>query len=373
MSRTTLANVFPPGEFIREELEARGWTQADLAAILARPLAAVSEIICGKRGITPDTAKALAEALGTSAEFWMNLDAQYQLSKVPGPEGVVRRRARLFEKAPVKDLERRGWIPVTSSTEDLETALCQFYRVQSVEEEPTLAAAARQAVSSEFLTAEQIAWCFRALHLAENVSADPYTDTSLRQAIPTLRRLARHPETAREVPRVLAAAGVKLVLLEHLPRSRMDGAALPTDHGWVIALALRYDRIDYFWHTLMHEVSHVLHGDVGVDPDLSSNEMKWSVNPEIERRANADAAAMLIAPEKLASFIVRKRPFYSKDQINQFANLNQVHPGIVVGQLQHRNEIRYKHNREMLVPIQKHILGIAITDGWGHTPRGIGQ
>jgi hypothetical protein len=40
--------VFPPGEFIREELEARGWTQSDLAKILGRPLQAINEIVNGK-------------------------------------------------------------------------------------------------------------------------------------------------------------------------------------------------------------------------------------------------------------------------------------------------------------------------------------
>jgi HTH-type transcriptional regulator / antitoxin HigA len=75
------AEVFPPGEFVREELEARGWTQGDLAEILGRPLRLVNELIAGKKQITPETACGLAEAFGTDALYWMNLDSAYRLAK----------------------------------------------------------------------------------------------------------------------------------------------------------------------------------------------------------------------------------------------------------------------------------------------------
>jgi HTH-type transcriptional regulator/antitoxin HigA len=108
MPHFTAAEVFPPGELLREELEARGWTQADLAEILGRPPRLVSEIIRGKRSITPETAKGLAEALGTSPQLWMNLESAYQLSKVRQEDNSVAKRARLFEKAPIKDMVRRN-------------------------------------------------------------------------------------------------------------------------------------------------------------------------------------------------------------------------------------------------------------------------
>ena len=56
MVERTPTEVFPPGEFIKEELEARGWTQTDLAAILGRPFQLVNDIITAKRTITPETA-----------------------------------------------------------------------------------------------------------------------------------------------------------------------------------------------------------------------------------------------------------------------------------------------------------------------------
>ena len=73
------ALVFPPGDSIREELRARGWTQRVFAKRLGRPTQAVNEIIRGRRQITAETALALGESLGTSAELWMGLEGRYRL------------------------------------------------------------------------------------------------------------------------------------------------------------------------------------------------------------------------------------------------------------------------------------------------------
>ncbi len=82
MQAQTPAEAFHPGEFLWDELTARHWSQAEFAEIIGRPVEFVNEIIVGKRGLTPETAQAFGAALGTSAEFWMNLDTAYQLWKL---------------------------------------------------------------------------------------------------------------------------------------------------------------------------------------------------------------------------------------------------------------------------------------------------
>ena len=74
----TTAEAFPPGEYLRDELEARGWTVSELAEIIGQPVLVVSEILDAKKPITADTASSLSEALGTSAELWLNLQTMYQ-------------------------------------------------------------------------------------------------------------------------------------------------------------------------------------------------------------------------------------------------------------------------------------------------------
>ena len=107
------AEVFAPGELIREELEARGWTQVDLAEILGRPVRLVNELVAGKKQITPDTAKGLAEAFqGTDPVFWMNLDSAYRLSKAKPVNASVRRRSKLYSLYPVREMMMSS-IPAT--------------------------------------------------------------------------------------------------------------------------------------------------------------------------------------------------------------------------------------------------------------------
>src|SRR5215210_7162657 len=87
--------VFPPGDFIRAELAARGKTQADLARVLGRPLQTVNQIINGRKAITPQTALELSQAFGTSPELWLNLEAAYRLAHARlKVDPAIGRRAR---------------------------------------------------------------------------------------------------------------------------------------------------------------------------------------------------------------------------------------------------------------------------------------
>ncbi len=94
MENVTVAQAFPPGDFIKEELEARGWSQQSLAEIMGRQTSVVSAIVNGKRAISLDIATELSSALGTSVDYWMNLEKSYQqfMRRV---SHRLRRRSRL--------------------------------------------------------------------------------------------------------------------------------------------------------------------------------------------------------------------------------------------------------------------------------------
>lgn len=360
--------MFPPGEFLKEELDARGWTQTDLAEILGRPLRLVNEIIAVKRGITPETAKGLADALGTTAEFWLNLESSYQLSRVPPDQSdKVARRARLYSKAPIKEIVRRNWIEHSENMDVLERRILDFFELSSLDEEPAFPLAARKSTSYESFTSAQWAWLFRAKQLAPAVAVGAFSRSRLKSLIAELRALLGSPEDVRHVPRLLAEAGLRLLIIEPLQGTRIDGACFwPADGAPVVVLSLRYDRIDSFWHTLMHELGHVRKQDGLLDVDVvGEGSQNISEKPENEQGADQFAVETLIPPQELDDFIVRVKPLYSTLKIQGFANVLKVHPGIVVGQLQHRGEISYAQHRKLLAPVRHIITQSALTDGWG--------
>lgn len=75
-------SYMPPhvGEYIQEELEAREWSQQDLAYILGKDSSYINKILAEKHGVGPEMAKALAKAFDMSPEFFLNLQKSYDLA-----------------------------------------------------------------------------------------------------------------------------------------------------------------------------------------------------------------------------------------------------------------------------------------------------
>ena len=116
------ARATSPGHILLRELEARDWSQRDLAVIMGRPYQAINQIVRGIKRITPETARELAQAFDTSPELWMNLEVNYrlQLAKQEEKEHEIARRSRLYSLVPVAELIRRGQIEGSDNVDELE-------------------------------------------------------------------------------------------------------------------------------------------------------------------------------------------------------------------------------------------------------------
>lgn len=367
MAIRTPAEVFPPGDFLREELETRGWTQIDLAEVLGRNVALVNQIISGKRSITPETARGLAAAFGTSPEFWLRLEQSYQLWRVRDKDATaISRRAILYSSAPISDMMRRGWIEPSENVDVLEKRLLTFFGVNTIEEvqHPFAYAARKSTPYTQETTPSQRAWLARAKQIAQSVRVAPYTANSVENALARLRLLAHTAEETRHVSKVLSENGIRFVVVEPLAGTKIDGACFWFNGSPVIALSMRYNRIDNFWFTLMHELGHCSQQEVSLDSDLDTSKANTE-KPESERNADEFALKSLINPKDLDNFIARKRPLYSTQSIIAFAQTKNVHPGIVAGQLHYRGELKWENFRKTLVQVREYVTSSALTDGWG--------
>jgi HTH-type transcriptional regulator / antitoxin HigA len=101
------AHTPAPGEILSAELAARGWSQRQFAFVIGKPVQAVNEIIQAKKQITPDTALHIAAALGTSAELWFGLKADYRfaVARQRVPEQVLREIAQRSQQSTLESVE----------------------------------------------------------------------------------------------------------------------------------------------------------------------------------------------------------------------------------------------------------------------------
>ena len=166
MAERLPAELFPPGEYVADELDARGWTRGDLAEILGKSASNVHDIISGKVNISPETARGLADAFGTSAEVWLSLDSRYRLRDAQASPGT-NLRAKIYSKTPVRELLKRNWIEGSTNPEVLASRVCDFLGVTSLDEAPRpLAHAARKSTTYAESSPSQIAWLCQVGRLA---------------------------------------------------------------------------------------------------------------------------------------------------------------------------------------------------------------
>jgi HTH-type transcriptional regulator/antitoxin HigA len=355
-----------PGMYIQEELDARGWTQRDLAFILDVQEPDLNKIIKGKVGVSFEMSKALAKAFDVDPDFFANLQKAYDFSHAKDPDPGVEQRASLQKIFPVREMIRRGWLKDVPASE-LEAELASFFRAANSNQIGNLAHAARKTNSGESATPTQLAWLYRVRQVAEQLPCKPYSASGLVDGQHRLHALMSAPEEIRHVPNFFAECGVRLIFVEGLTGGKIDGVCFWLDNkSPVIGMSIRFDRIDNFWFVLRHECEHVIrrHGQHQEIIDVNVQEEREGLSQE-EEQANKAAAEFCVPQHKLASFIARKSPLISERDVINFAKMMGVHPGIVVGQLQ-KHTGRWDFLKRQQAKIRHLITRTAIVDGWGH-------
>lgn len=358
--------VFAIGKFIKDELHTRGWTQADLAYVIGRNASEISTLMAGRRQLSPELAQELGVVFGNGAEHWLAIDNAYRLSQVDYVDQAVILRSELFN-FPIKEMQKRHWIAETRDAQELRQELDRFLGDDTLGNpvsgsyELPLGVSFKRTIRESSLNHAEKAWLARAKQLAQVCPVAHFNDNCMPKLKAELRRMAAKTQAVHRVSALLTGAGIRFVVVEPLLNVKIDGAAFWLDEeSPVIAMSIRFDNIGSFWFALMHEFDHIEHRDAFSFDDLQSNP-----TDEAEQRANSNAANGLVPTHELNQFISACAPRFSEARINNLATRLQIHPGIIVGQLQHRGEISFAAHRKLLTKVRDLVTEFAFTDGWG--------
>lgn len=362
-----------PGQLIAELLSERGWTNRVLAMVLGVNDPVVSKMVSDKRPIDAAMALALEEVFDVPAQRFIDLQSSYDLAKArieyrPDPKRAV--RANIYGRLPIAEMIKRGWIDVEDmrDLERIEEALCRFFKVNRIEDASAFAFSAKKTDVGGGATPAQLAWLYRVRAIASEMLIGPYTPQRVAEAISKIAVLRGHPEHMARVPRILAEAGVRFVVVEGLPGGKIDGVCFWLDEKTpVIGMSLRFDRIDNFIFVLRHELEHVRRRD-GLEKPIIDVDVGRQPDDELEdqeRIANEEAREFCVPKKDMDAFIARKAPYFSERDLIGFAKALKIHPGIVAGQLQFRTR-KFTHFRSHLASVREFVIPAAEVDGWGN-------
>jgi HTH-type transcriptional regulator/antitoxin HigA len=319
-----------PIEAIKFRMEQQDLSQRDLVPFIGSR-SKVSEVLSRRRRLTLSMMRALHSGLGIPAQVLLQ-----EARRTDPDEGNV-----AWEKFPLREMVRRGWIHegIGDYRSQVKDVIRRFFQQTGLSQ--PVAAFHRQ--SRHVRSARQMdlyaltAWTARVMLLASQKASGAYkpgiVDDEFMRQVARLSVLDEGPRLAGEF---LEKYGIRLVIEPHLPGTFLDGAALrAADGGPVIALTLRYDRIDNFWFSLMHELVHVArHLEQEQAPFYDDLDVGAQDDPK-EREADSAAGEALIPEEAW-----RRSPasrLRSPEAIQQLADQLRIHPAIVAG--------RYRHER----------------------------
>lgn len=317
-----------PVDAIRFRMEQQGLKAKDLIRLIGSA-SKVSEVLSGQRELSKTMIRNLSTGLGIPAEILL----QETGAKLPPDTALT--EGRHF---PIAEMVRRGWFPgfkgtVSEAKLQLEDLISNF--LGSLDSKSLLPALNRQHIR-DGRTHNQYAlnaWRIRVANLALNEPLPAYKSGSvtekLMRTIAGLSYLDAGPQLAREY---LNKCGIHMIVERHLPKTRLDGAAIRLPDGSpLVALTLRYDRLDHFWFTLFHELAHVaLHLDK-TDIDVFFDDLTDASKSKYEREADDFATDALIAN---ATWRSSKLSIASSPQeIIAFAGKLGISPAIPAGRL----------------------------------------
>ena len=328
--------VSPPGETLKETLEALGMSQAELADRMGRPKKTINEIIKGKAALTPETALQLERVLGIPGGFWTNRDYHFRefLAKRQERERL-KPKVGWLDTLPVREMVKLGWVEGHADKVKQLQAMLDFFGVVSPEVWKRIwcgpKVAFRRSPAFQNDPGLLCGWLRVGEIKARGMACKPFDAGRFTRSLAAIRKLTLAPPArwAPQLSRICADAGVALVFLPEPPRLSINGATRwlsPTKA--LMQMSLRYTTDDQFWLTFFHEAGHLLmHGKRDVFLEMNG------YSRAKEEAADQFALQHLLTKEGMAGFTAVIPP--TREGLKRFAASQGLAPGVLVGLLQH--------------------------------------
>ena len=332
-----------PGEHLAEYLEARGWSQAEFARLADLTPKLVSEIINGKNPVTPDTAIKLERVLGLKDYIWLGLQRDWDLRQARQKALTVAPEQKSWlSRFPVKELRNYGLLPDTSNEGTLLDALLGLLGVGDPfayeAKVKGFAVQHRRSLKHQSLPDHVFTWLMLGERQARAMNLPPFSEQAFLDAVREIRRHTREEPRVFEplMKRLCCDAGVAVIFVKPLSRTCLFGSAWWIDGNQraIIQMSLRMKSNDHFWWTFFHECGHIsLHRGKNFADDQNGQ------GDGIEAEADRWAEMIIYGHNRLPTILAS--PPKSERAVRRLADELELHPGIVVGMLQHYGHISF--------------------------------
>lgn len=342
--------VSPPGETLQDILDDIGMSQAELARRMGRPNKTINEIIKAETAILPRTALQLEKVLNIPASFWNNREKKYReyLAKKEEKK-LLMQDVEWTRNFPINEMVKFGWIKRFIDKVTQFDEILKFFGVANIKQWGEIWNFEHIHFRKSSLNTEKFyllsAWLRQGELLAREIGCSAYNQSLFLKNLYEIRHLTNEqPEKfITEIQNLCAQSGVAFVLVPELSRSGVWGATrwLSSTRA-LIQLSLRYKTNDHLWFTFFHEAGHIVkHGKK--TPFIESD----NYTDELEKEADEFAKDILIPEERYQKFINHGR--LSGLRIRRFANEIGIHPGIVVGRLQHDKLVPFRNFNKLKI------------------------
>lgn len=352
MKTKTTYTTIHPGMVLKEVLDEKGLSNKEFASTIGMPASVLSDIINGKRSVTPDIAILLEASLGRDAASWLAIQAARDIEVAKAKEEFLRKQEdietwkSLQNYCNVRILEKVIPGGLGKNTREKINCVFSFFGVEDLYDLRTTFLAD---VNPSFFRKSSIVsdpvnlftWKYMAFFASEK-SPDPlvsFDSSNLNVLIPAVKEtLFANHETLNNLHDLLSCFGIRLVILPNQQGTHIDGFSFWRGEWPTITLTLRGQKLDILAFTLLHEIYHAykhLHRGNFEKTCISIDGEKDSLE---EKEADTFARNSLIPSVEWQLFkasCLGVSPYAMGPRIRAFSEEHGIHPSIVLGRYQH--------------------------------------